>query len=155
MGRPMTKMVAVIPPNVFSGMQLRVQTPHGLMEVTVPPGMMPGMPLEMWVPQAVAYNAALQYRLYRAIVTVPAGVFGGQQLRVQTPAGLMEATVPPGLGPGQTFAFCFPVGSPAAGGSTSQISTTSSTTQLPQMAQQGGMPGGGSNAFFDPRLRQV
>jgi len=152
MARPMTKMTAVVPSNVFGGMQLRVTTPHGLMEVTVPPGMGPGMAMEMWVPQLVTPNPGVQHRLCRANVIIPVGVCGGQQLCVQTPAGLMKATVPLGLQAGQSFTISFPVASPAAGAPTSQIS--SAYPQLPLTAQ-GGVPGVGNNAFFDPRLRQV
>ena len=37
-------------------------------------------------------------------VTVPAGVSGGQAIRIQVPGkGLMQVTVPPGLGPGSVF----------------------------------------------------
>ena len=36
-------------------------------------------------------------------VTVPPGVSGGQMLKVQTPAGLMQVAVPQGLQPGQDF----------------------------------------------------
>ena len=39
------------------------------------------------------------------MVTVPAGVQAGQQLQVQTPMGLQEATVPAGVSPGETFTF--------------------------------------------------
>merc|ERR1712032_748766 len=37
------------------------------------------------------------------------GVQGGQPLQVQTPNGLMQVTVPKGLGPGQQFEMMVPV----------------------------------------------
>eukprot|EP00438_Fugacium_kawagutii_P000067 Skav220858 [mRNA] locus=scaffold193:18159:23078:+ [translate_table: standard] len=38
-------------------------------------------------------------------VQVPPGAGPGQQLQVQTPMGVQFATIPAGVGPGQTFAF--------------------------------------------------
>lgn len=39
------------------------------------------------------------------MITVPPGVVPGQQLQVQTPTGIQTATVPEGVGPGQSFTF--------------------------------------------------
>ena len=44
------------------------------------------------------------------VVTVPAGVFGGQPLRVQTPLGLLQVTVPLGFTAGQQFGVLPPAG---------------------------------------------
>jgi len=44
--------------------------------------------------------------------TVPFGVYGGQEMNVQTQYGMMRVTVPPGYGPGSTFYFNVPVPSP-------------------------------------------
>ncbi len=41
--------------------------------------------------------------------TVPFGVYGGQEMNVQTQYGMMRVTVPPGYGPGSTFYFNVPV----------------------------------------------
>ena len=46
-------------------------------------------------------------------VTVPEGAAGGQQIQVNTPAGLVAVQVPAGLGAGQKFQIV--VGQPAAG----------------------------------------
>ena len=45
--QPLTKMMVVIPPIISACMNLRIQTPHGLMEMTVPLTVGAGMPLEV------------------------------------------------------------------------------------------------------------
>merc|ERR1719271_899635 len=58
---------------------------------------------------------AQQPAMQRMNVTVPQGMTGGQPLQVQTPAGLMQVTIPAGLGPGASFEILVPmVQQPAA-----------------------------------------
>ena len=46
-------------------------------------------------------------------VTVPAGMQGGMELKVQTPAGMMMVTIPKGLRAGQEFHMMVPAPAPA------------------------------------------
>lgn len=45
-------MSVTCPPNVYGGMNIRVQAPSGLMEVTVPHGIQPGQTFQIAVPSA-------------------------------------------------------------------------------------------------------
>ena len=47
-------------------------------------------------------------------VKVPAGMRGGANMRIVTPSGEMQVTIPDGLGPGQTFTMLVPAARPAA-----------------------------------------
>lgn len=46
-------------------------------------------------------------------VKVPAGMRGGANMRIVTPSGEMQVTIPDGLGPGQTFTMLVPAARPA------------------------------------------
>jgi hypothetical protein len=108
---PMQKMMVPVPIGVGPGHILRVQTPAGLMQVTVPPHAIPGQMFEMMVPGAppppppqpmyAQPPPQPQVQKLSAVAVVP----GGQQMQVQTPAGMMNVTVPVGIQPGQTFQF--------------------------------------------------
>ena len=50
-----------------------------------------------------------QPAMQKMSVTVPQGMMGGQELQVQTPAGLMKVTIPQGLGPGSAFEMMVPM----------------------------------------------
>ena len=52
--------------------------------------------------------------MQKMAVAVPQGMQGGMQLQVQTPGGLMQVTIPQGLGPGATFEMMVPAQQPAA-----------------------------------------
>jgi hypothetical protein len=99
---PLNRMKVTIPQGVYGGQSLRVNAPgHGQMEVTVPQGMGPGMTFEFQLPAGVM---PLQAPSTVVSVTVPAGVAGGQAIRIQVPGkGLMQVVVPVGMVAGNTF----------------------------------------------------
>jgi len=99
---PLNRMKVTIPQGVYGGQSLRVNAPgHGQMEVTVPQGMGPGMTFEFQLPAGVMPLPAPSTVVS---VTVPAGVAGGQAIRIQVPGkGLMQVVVPVGLVAGNTF----------------------------------------------------
>ena len=64
-----------------------------------------------------------QQQVQKMAATVPWGYYGGMQMTVQTSAGPMRVTIPPGYGPGSSFTFNVPV-------------TTRPVMQQPMMYQQ-------------------
>jgi hypothetical protein len=68
------------------------------------------------------------------LVTVPAGSTSGTRVRVQTPAGLVEVTIPAGVNPGQSFEIQYEL--PTSGGGVCEPAAApqppafSSTSQL-------------------------
>ena len=65
------------------------------------PAQPPSTKAFMGQPQYTAQPAAPQQMMVQ--VTVPPGVMPGQVIAVQSPAGLVQAQVPMGMGPGSTF----------------------------------------------------
>ena len=117
------KMAATVPPGMAGGMQLRVQTPAGLMQVSIPTGLQAGMTFEMWVPSGsppppqpapIAPLPAAPYMPshQKMQVAVPQGMSGGMPLRVQCPGsvgcGLVQVTIPAGLSGGMYFEIMVP-----------------------------------------------
>ena len=50
--------------------------------------------------------------MQKMAVTVPPGMQGGMELKVQTPSGMMQVTIPQGLRAGQEFHMMVPAAAP-------------------------------------------
>ncbi len=105
-----------IPPGVRPGQTCHVRPPAGgMLAVVVPAGLGPGKELDVVSPApagaADPTGSALQQRL---AVTVPPGATGGQLILVNTPRGLLQATVPHGVPPGGMFFIHSTFAPPAA-----------------------------------------
>ena len=117
-------MSVAVPAGVQGGGSFQVNVPgRGMMMLTVPMGLGPGQSFKFQLPPRQAQQGLpppqqqqqLQQQQQQPLgsvnadpglmrVTVPAGVSGGQDIRIQVPGkGLMQVTVPPGLGPGSVF----------------------------------------------------
>ena len=98
----------------------------------MPPAMV-GMPS----PQpraAIARPAPQQPAMQRMVVTVPDEHGGGMVMHVQTPEGLMEVSIPPGLGPGQTFEMVVPTMTSQQFAAAQSVSQPMQHQFAPQMA---------------------